>query len=82
MRALAEYEAGKQMINPLKVLTSGVERKGQKAFYSSGKWQLVDRQQWWDTYQNDIPVVIGLCWRRVHKNRRCRDGAGAETITA
>jgi hypothetical protein len=76
MHALAEYEAGKQMMNPLKVLTSGVERKGQKAFYSSGKWRFVDRIQWWDTYDDDVPVVIGHYWRRVNKINREAVGKG------
>jgi hypothetical protein len=67
MHALADYEAGKQMLNPLKVLTSGVERKGHKPFYAGGKWRFVERVQWWDGYEDNTPVVIGHYWRRVHK---------------
>jgi hypothetical protein len=76
MHALAEFETSKQMLNPLKVLTSGVERKGRKAFFSSGKWRFVDRVQWWESYQDDIPVVIGHYWRRVNKIDRAAIGKG------
>ena len=76
MHALAEYEASKQMMNPLKVLTSGVERKGALPFYSSGKWRFVDRVQWWDTYEDETPVVIGHYWRRVNKIDRTAIGKG------
>ena len=74
--ALAEHEAAKQMLNPLKVLTSGVERKGAEPFYSSGKWRFVDRIQWWDTYVDETPVVIGHYWRRVNKIDRTAIGKG------
>ena len=76
LHALAEYEAGKQMMNPIKVLTSGVERKGVTPFYSSGKWRFVDRVQWWDSYEDNIPVVIGHYWRRVRKMDRAAIGKG------
>lgn len=76
MHALADYEASKQMMNPLKVLTSGVERKGTVPFYSSGKWRFVDRVQWWDEYEDTTPVVIGHYWRRVHKIDRAVVGKG------
>lgn len=76
LHALADFEASKQMMNPLKVLTSGVERKGAKAFFSSGKWRFVDRVQWWDTYEDTTPVVIGHYWRRVNKIDRAAIGKG------
>lgn len=59
LHAQAEFEESKQMRNPLKVLTSGVERKGAVPFYASGKWRFVERVQWWDEYQDSIPVVVG-----------------------
>jgi hypothetical protein len=55
------------MVNPLKVLTSGVERKGTVPFYASGKWRFVERVQWWEEYEDSIPVVIGHYWRRLHR---------------
>jgi hypothetical protein len=76
MHALADFEASKQMMNPLKVLTSGVERKGRTPFFSSGKWRFVDRVQWWDSYEDATPVVIGHYWRRVNKIDRAAIGKG------
>lgn len=76
MHALADFEASKQMSNPLKVLTSGVERKGSAPFFSSGKWRFVNRVQWWDSYADATPVVIGHYWRRVHKIDRTAIGKG------
>lgn len=78
LHALAEHEANKQMMNPLKVLTSGVERKSKDSapFYSSGKWRFVERVQWWDEYDEACPVVIGHYWRRVHKIDRSAIGKG------
>ena len=67
MHAHAEFESNKQMMNPLKVLTSGVERKGTVPFYASGKWRFVERVQWWDEYEDLIPVVVGHYWRRLNK---------------
>lgn len=76
MHALADYEASKQMTNPLKVLTSGVERKGLAPFFSSGKWRFVERVQWWDEYEDVTPVIIGHYWRRVNKIDRAAIGKG------
>lgn len=76
MHALADYEASKQMTNPLKVLTSGVERKGLTPFFSSGKWRFVERVQWWDEYEDVTPVIIGHYWRRVNKIDRASIGKG------
>ena len=64
--AHAEHELVKQMLNPLKVLTSGVERQGAAAFFAGGKWRFVQRVAWWDEYDAPIPVVVGHYWRRFH----------------
>ena len=74
LHALAEHEAARQMLNPLKVLTSGVERKGSEPFYSSGKWRFVKRVQWWDSYDDTTPVVIGHYWRRLNQADRAALG--------
>lgn len=52
-----------QMSNPVRVLTSGVERLASKTFYASGKWRMVERVPWWDSYQDDTPVIFGHYWR-------------------
>lgn len=63
LHAIAEYDAASQAGNPIRVLTSGVERKGSVAFFSSHKWRFVDRIRWWDEYSDDVPVIVGHYWR-------------------
>ena len=71
LRAHAEYDEAMQMDNPLKVLTSGVERKlpdSSKVFRAGGKWRFVERVAWWDEYDEKVPVVIGHYWRSFNNN--------------
>ena len=63
----AHYDANKQMMNPLKVLTSGVERIGRAPFFSGGRWRFAERVAWWDDYVDPVPVVVGNYWRRVQE---------------
>ncbi|HSH97170.1 MAG: metallophosphoesterase [Methylophilaceae bacterium] len=60
----AKFDEISQMYNPIRVLTSGVERKGTHPFYSSGKWRFVERVGWWNDYADAIPVVVGHYWRK------------------
>ena len=80
--ALAEHEANQQMLNPIKVLTSGVERPAAAPFYTSGKWRFAERVAWWDSYGDDIPVVIGHYWRRMGQVDRSAVGKGGEDLFA
>ncbi|MEO6958971.1 MAG: metallophosphoesterase, partial [Burkholderiaceae bacterium] len=48
LHAIAEYEAAQQMINPLKILTSGVEKEAIIPFFSGNRWRFSDRVNWWD----------------------------------
>lgn len=65
LEELSEYFSLEQNLNPLKVLTQGlyghVENK--LPFWSGHRWQMSDRQKWWDLYEGDIPVVFGHYWR-------------------
>ena len=61
--AIADYDVANQEGNPIRVLTSGVERRGAKPFFSSHKWRFVDRVPWWDEYTDDVPVIVGHYWR-------------------
>jgi hypothetical protein len=63
MHAIAEYEAAQQMVNPLKILTSGVETEATIPFFAGNRWRFSDRVNWWDDYDEPIPVVIGHYWR-------------------
>lgn len=59
------------MLNPLRVLTSGVELAGkEEPFFSNGKWRFAERMPWWDSYTGSIPVVIGHYWRRMRPGDR------------
>ncbi|HUH86614.1 MAG TPA: metallophosphoesterase [Pusillimonas sp.] len=61
--SIAEYEATQQMVNPLKVLTSGVEVQADTPFFAGNRWRFSDRVNWWDDYDEPVPVVIGHYWR-------------------
>jgi hypothetical protein len=65
LRGIAAGDERHQMGNPIRVATSGVEREAQQAFWSSGKWRMVDRVRWWEEYRDGIPVICGHYWRRV-----------------
>ncbi len=52
-----------QMSNPVRVLTSGVEKLAGESFFASGKWRMVNRVPWWQDYQDDVPVLFGHYWR-------------------
>jgi hypothetical protein len=63
LHAMAEYETLEQSINPIKRLTSGVEARSTRAFYSGNRWRYSDRTAWWNEYEDELPVVIGHYWR-------------------
>jgi len=63
LTAIAEYEAMQQMVNPLKILTSGVEQRTDEPFFAGNRWRYSDRIGWWEDYDEAIPVVIGHYWR-------------------
>lgn len=76
LHALARLESMKQMGNPIKRLTSGIERPGAAPFYSSGSWRFVERVKWWNDYDEIVPVVIGHYWRRIRPTDRAALGKG------
>ncbi len=82
MHALAAYGVHQQMANPIKVLTSGVERKGAAPFFSSGKWRFAERVAWWDAYDQPTPVVVGHYWRRLYPVDRAALGKGDPDLFA
>jgi hypothetical protein len=62
--AHAEAEIIARMTNPIRVVTSGTVEVAEKPFFSMGQWQMFYRSQWWNTYSDEIPVIIGHFWRR------------------
>jgi hypothetical protein len=61
--AIGLYDEMFQMRNPLRVVTSGVEKIASAAFFASGKWRMVTRQRWWQQYHDETPVIFGHYWR-------------------
>lgn len=62
---LAQYDETYQMGNPVRVLTSGVERRSDHPYFVGGKWRMVRRMPWWDSYTEAVPVIMGHYWRCV-----------------
>lgn len=63
LEAVAYCDQQRQMGNPLRVLTSGIERRAQAPFYAGGQWRFARRMPWWDDYADEVPVVVGHFWR-------------------
>jgi hypothetical protein len=59
---LGEYDEHYQMTNPVRVVTSGVERATDAPFFAAGKWRFVTRVPWWRAYDGP-PVLFGHYWR-------------------
>lgn len=60
---LARNDSQRQMGNPVRVLSSGEEAPAQKPFWAGGKWRMVKREKWWESYRDRTPVVVGHYWR-------------------
>lgn len=78
--AHSERELGKAMVNPLKVLTTGVERECRSPFYAGGKWRFVQRVAWWNEYAEAPAVVVGHYWRRTLAGDAAAHGPQAENL--
>jgi hypothetical protein len=62
--ALAQEDELYQMGNPVRVITSGVERSTDgRSFFAGGKWRMVERVPWWQSYVEPVPVIVGHFWR-------------------
>lgn len=48
-----------QNFNPVKVLSSGKERRVEPPFYASGKWRHEERVQWWKDFDSDQLCIFG-----------------------
>lgn len=60
---LAEKELREQMHNPIRVITSGAEQIAVQPIYAGGRWRMIDRLPWWESYTDQIPVITGHYWR-------------------
>jgi hypothetical protein len=71
-----------QMANPMRVVTSGIERVAARPFFASGHWRFVERIRWWDEYTDAVPVVVGHYWRQFAPVERCALGKTDENLFA
>lgn len=76
LAATAHCDEYRQMANPIRVLTSGIERKVTRPFFSSGRWRFAERVRWWDEYKGEVPVVVGHYWRQYLPLDRASLGKG------
>jgi hypothetical protein len=60
--AIGAFDEHYQMSNPIRVVTSGVERATREPFFAAGKWRFVTRVPWWREYDGP-PVLFGHYWR-------------------
>jgi hypothetical protein len=74
--AVGHMDEWRQMLNPIRVLTSGLERKTHKPFFASGQWRFAERVRWWDEYAEETPVVVGHYWRQFLPLDRAALGKG------
>ncbi|MEM7206172.1 MAG: hypothetical protein AAF628_38320, partial [Planctomycetota bacterium] len=74
--ALGKSEVRKQMGNPVKVLTSGIERVADEPFWANGKWRFTQRVPWWDDYDDEGMVIVGHYWRSRHPDHSFVDEPG------
>jgi hypothetical protein len=65
LEAMGLSDERQQMDNPIKVVTSGVERLAKSPFWASGQWRMCDRVAWWNEYEDATPVIVGHYWRRL-----------------
>ncbi len=63
LEALAAYDEYAQVSNPVRVLTSGIERPTATPFFAGGQWRFVERVRWWRDYGEPPRVVFGHYWR-------------------
>ena len=63
LEGIAQADLHYQMRNPVRVLTSGVERLAHRPYYLAGQWRMVERVPWWNSYSDPVPVLVGHYWR-------------------
>ena len=78
--ATAQVDEIRQMANPIRVVTSGIERGTTRPFFASGHWRFVERIRWWDEYADTVPVVVGHYWRQFARVDRASLGKTEENL--
>jgi hypothetical protein len=80
LMATAMVDEMRQMANPIRVVTSGIERGARRPFFASGHWRFVERIRWWDEYTDPVPVVVGHYWRQFARVDRASLGKTEENL--
>ena len=80
LMATAQVDEIRQMANPIRVVTSGIERVAARPFFASGHWRFVERIRWWDEYAEPVPVVVGHYWRQFAHVDRASLGKSEENL--
>lgn len=62
-----EQDLREQNLNPIKVITSGLEKRAEEPYEAGGKVRHLKRVQWWKSYTGPM-VVFGHYWRRREAN--------------
>ena len=78
--AMAQVDEIRQMANPIRVVTSGIERGASRPFFASGHWRFVERIRWWDEYAERVPVIVGHYWRQFARVDRASLGKSEENL--
>jgi hypothetical protein len=78
--ATAQVAEIRQMGNPIRVVTSGIERRAPRPFFASGHWRFVERIRWWDEYTDSVPVIVGHYWRQFAHVDRASLGETEENL--
>ena len=78
--ATAQVDEIRQMANPIRVVTSGIERVTMRPFFASGHWRFVERIRWWDEYTEEVPVLVGHYWRQFAHVDRASLGKAEENL--
>lgn len=74
LQAHCDNELNKATVNPLKVLTCGLERQTHAPFFAGNKWRFVERMAWWEQYAEPTPVVMGHYWRSTLPHQSTQEG--------
>lgn len=77
---LAEKDVKKQMGNPVRVLTSGIESIAAEPFFASHKYRFTQREPWWNSYDDQPFVVVGHFWRDYLETPAEEKGKGGRDI--
>lgn len=64
IEALVRGEEIEQRYNPIKVLTSGLEKSAPVPRWLGQKWRFLDRVAWWDDAALSKPTLFGHYWRQ------------------